>query len=432
MPLEEIDLSNPLMAQFWTEDPAVVDQKLKTIRQAPPAFYPEAPTEGIGIPDGPGGWAIAQYELILEVSRTPEVYSSAQGITIIDTPDYFNEFFGSMIAMDDPRHARLRRLVSKGFTPRMLQRLESSVFEKATEIIDAIADRGECDFVTDVAAQLPLSIVCDLMGVPASQIDFVFDQTNIILGASDPEFVPDGTDIVASLLGAGGALAELMASVAEQKRGRDGDDLTSILVNAEIEGERLTTAEIASFFILLVVAGNETTRNAISWGLHYLTTNPIQREIWQNDVARATPFAVEEIVRLASPVNSMRRTAVRDSTLGGVEIAAGDKLVLFYSAANRDEQHFPEPLSFDVLRDPNRHLGFGGPGPHYCLGAHLARLEIGAMFTELFGRLPDIEASAAPTLLQSNFIRGIKRLPARFAPALPFVAKDDATRGGTK
>lgn len=414
MPLEDIDLGNPLMAQFWTEDPAVVDQRLKAIRETPPAFYPEAPTAVIGIPDGPGGWAITQYELILEMSRTPEVYSSARGITVIETPDYFNEFFSSMIAMDDPRHARLRRLVSKGFTPRMLARLENSVAEQANEILDTIADRSECDFVAEVAAQLPLSIVCDLMGVPRSEIAFVFEQTNIILGASDPEYAPDGTDIVAALLGAGGALAELMTSVAESKRGGDDDDLTSLLVNAEIEGERLTDSEIASFFILLVVAGNETTRNAISWGLHYLTTNPEQRRIWQTDVAGITPLAVEEIVRLASPVNSMRRTATRDTVLGGVEIAEGDKLVMFYSAANRDDTVFTDPLSFDVRRDPNRHLGFGGPGPHFCLGAHLARREIGIMFTELFRRFPDIEATGPPTLLQSNFIRGIKRLPASF------------------
>ncbi|MDW3176689.1 MAG: cytochrome P450 [Acidimicrobiia bacterium] len=416
MSLEENDLTNPLLAPFWTEDPAVVDAKLQVIRSQPPAFYPEAPTESIGIPDGPGAWAVTQYDLILEMSRTPEIYSSARGITVLETPEYFNEFFGSMIAMDDPRHARLRRLVSKGFTPRMLARLESGVLEQANEIIDDISGRGECDFVFDVAAQLPLIIVCDLMGVPRSQIGFVFDQTNIILGASDPEFVPEGTDIVTALLGAGGALAELMTSVAESKRGSDADDLTSILVNAEIEGERLSDADIASFFILLVVAGNETTRNAISWGLHYLTQNPEERQIWQSNVESVTPTAVEEIVRLASPVNLMRRTATRDTTLGGVEIAEGDKLAMFYGAANRDETLFVDPLRFDVRRDPNRHIGFGGPGPHFCLGAHLARREIGIMFTELFRRLPDIEASGAPDLLQSNFIHGIKRLPATFTP----------------
>ena len=413
---EDVDLTNPILAQFWTEEAAVVDAKLATIRARPPAFYPEAPTENIGIPNGPGAWAVTQYDLILEMSRTPEIYSSARGITVLDTPDYFNEFFSSMIAMDDPRHAHLRKLISKGFTPRMLARLEDSVLEQTNEIIDNVSNRGECDFVVDVASQLPLVIVCDLMGVPRSQIDFVFDQTNIILGASDPEYVPHGTDIVSALLGAGGALAQLMTSVAEVKRGGDGQDLTSILVNAEIEGERLSDADIASFFVLLVVAGNETTRNAISWGLHYLTQNPEQRQIWQTDVEAVTPTAIEEIVRLASPVNLMRRTAMRDTTLGGVNISEGDKLAMFYGAANRDETMFSDPLAFDVRRDPNRHLGFGGPGPHFCLGAHLARREIGIMFHELFRRLPDIETSGPPDLLQSNFIHGIKRLPATFTP----------------
>ncbi len=416
MSLDEIDLNNPILAEFWIEDPAIVDEKLRTIRARPPAFYPETPTESIGIPNGPGAWAVTQYDLILEMSRTPEIYSSARGITVLETPDYFNEFFGSMIAMDDPRHARLRKLISKGFTPRMLSQLEGGVLEQTNEIIDTVSEQGECDFVVDVAAKLPLIIVCDLMGVPRSQIDFVFDQTNIILGASDPEYVPGGTDIVTALLGAGGALAELMTSVAESKRGGDGQDLTSILVNAEIEGERLSDADIASFFILLAVAGNETTRNAISWGLHYLTQNPEQRQIWQSNVETVTPTAVEEIVRLASPVNLMRRTATRDTTLGGVDIAEGDKLAMFYGAANRDETMFADPLRFDVRRDPNRHIGFGGPGPHFCLGAHLARREIGIMFTELFRRLPDIEASGPPDLLQSNFIHGIKRLPATFTP----------------
>jgi cytochrome P450 len=411
---EPLDLTNPILAEFWTEEPSVVDAKLAEIRRQPPAFYPEPYTASIGI--GPGAWAITQYDLILEMSRTPEVYSSAKGITVFDLPPDFNVFFSSIIAMDDPRHAHLRRLVSKGFTPRMMQRLEGSIVTQANEIIDEVSDRGSCDFVLDVAARLPLAIVCDLMGVPRSHLDFIFEQTNIILGASDPEYVPRGNDIVSSLLQAGGALAELMTDVASSKKGGDGDDLTSILVNAEIDGEQLSTADIASFFILLVVAGNETTRNAISWGLHYLTHNPDQRRIWQDDLERVTPTAVEEIVRLASPVTLMRRTATRDTMLGGVDIAEGDKLAMFYLAANRDDEMFVDPLQFKVTRSPNRHIGFGGPGPHFCLGAHLARREIGVMFTELFRRLPDIEATAMPDVLQSSMIHGIKHLPVKFTP----------------
>jgi cytochrome P450 len=414
--LDQEAATNPLLAKFWVEPAAHIDQTLADLRRAGPVFMDEQFVSDIGLETGPGAWVITQHDLILEMSKTPEVYSSASGITVLDLPPEFLEFFSSMIAMDDPQHARLRKLVSAGFTPRMLNRLEDSVRDQADEIISSIATLGRCDFVVDVAARLPLVIVCDLMGVPRSELDFVFEQSNVILGASDPEYVPDAVDIPTALLGAGAALAELMIEVAESKRGGNGDDLTSILVNAELDGERLSFSEIASFFILLVVAGNETTRNAISWGLHYLAQFPEQRALWQNDPDRITSTAVEEIVRLASPVTYMRRTATRDITLGGAEIASGDKLAMFYLAANRDETLFSDPLRFDVQREPNRHLGFGGPGPHFCLGAHLARREIGVMFTQLFARLPDIEATGEIDVLQSSFIHGVKHLTAEFTP----------------
>ncbi len=351
------------------------------------------------------------------MSKNPETFSSASGITVTDLPMEFVEYFNSMIAMDDPRHARLRRIVSAGFTPGVMKRLEDSVQEIAAGIVDGIADRGEVDFVVDVAAALPLKIVCDLMGIPESQYEFVFDQTNIILGASDPEYVDKEADILTALLTAGEGLSNLMTEVAERKRGGDGTDLTSILVNAELEDDQLSVSDLASFFILLVVAGNETTRNAISWGLRYLTDNPDQRQLWQSDFETYAASAVEEIVRLSSPVTYMRRTATRDTELGGQKIAEGDKLCMFYLAANRDEAVFDDPLRFDITRNPNPHIGFGGPGPHFCLGAHLARREITVMFRELFTRLPDIEASGPPDLLMTSFIHGIKHMQASFTPS---------------
>ncbi len=411
-------LPNPLSAFYWVRQPDEVEADLAHLRSLGPTFFPEPPIpDDVPLTPGPGSWVLSNYDDILHVSKNPKIFSSAQGITIMDQPVEFLEFFSSMIAMDDPRHARLRRIVSAGFTPRVLQRLEGSVQQVAAEVVDGVCERGEVDFVTDVAALLPLRIVCDLMGIPLSELQFVFDRTNVILGAGDPEYVNEASDIVTAILTAGAELAELMKQVAATKVGDGrGEDLTSILVNAELEDDQLTPEDLASFFILLVVAGNETTRNATSWGLKFLTDFPDERQRWMADFEGVAPTAVEEIVRLASPVTYMRRTTTEDTTVGGVEIAAGDKVCMFYLAANRDETVFNDPYRFDVLRSPNHHLGFGGPGPHFCLGAHLARREILVMFRELFGRLPDIHATGEPDLLQSAFIHGIKHLPASFTP----------------
>ena len=419
-PATEGDPRNPIHNVFWKRHRSEVEEDLGRLRAQPLTFLPGfkfyGDLESIRVP---GAWVVSRLAPILEVSRNPQIYSSASGITINDFPPEFNEYFNSIIAMDDPRHARLRRLVSAGFTPRMLARLEDSVRDQARLIVDEVCERGECDFVTDVAARLPLRIVCDLMGIPASQHDFVFDQSNVVLGAGDSEYVPEFGDLITAILTAGGALAQLMDDVAESKVGVDSGDLTSILVNAEVDGERLTRAELASFFVLLVVAGNETTRNAISWGLVYLTDHPDQRRIWTEDFEGTAPSAVEEIVRIASPVTYMRRTALCDTELEGRRIDEGDQVVMHYLCANRDESTFADPLAFDVRRDPNPHVGFGGPGPHYCLGAHLARREIKVMFRELFSRIGDIRATGEPDLLASSFIHGIKHLPAEFTPTSP-------------
>jgi cytochrome P450 len=412
-------LPNLLYPEFWVRPMPEIEVDLAQLRAAGPLHFlpePEIP-EGIPLVAGPGSWVAVKHAEILEVSKHPDIYSSASGITLLDSPPEFNEFFSSMIAMDDPRHARLRKIVSAGFTPRMLRRLEESVQQVAAQIVDKVGGRGECDFVVDVAAALPLRIVCDLMGIPESEYKFVFEQSNIILGAADPEYVAPGGDILTAILTAGGALAQLMDEVARSKAGGTGDDLTSMLVNAEIDGDKLTHADLASFFILLTVAGNETTRNAISWGLRFLTDNPDQRAIWAADFEGVAPTAVDEIVRMASPVTYMRRTLTRDAVLAGQQLKAGDKLCMFYLSANRDEDVFADPLRFDVRRPSSpAHVGFGGPGPHFCLGAHLARREITVMFRELLTRLPDIEAVSEPEPLLSSFIHGVKHLRARFTP----------------
>ena len=407
--------------EFWVRPQMQIEAELEEYRtQYPVAFVPEPQMpEGSPIPQGKGTWILTKHADIAYASRNPDIFSSAQGITILDSPPEFNEFFNSMIAMDDPRHARLRRIVSKGFTPKMLSKLEGSVQEVAGSIIDDVSEKGEIDFIVDVAAALPLKIVCDLMGIPSSYYQEVFDCSNVILGAGDSEYVPPGGDILSAILEAGITLQSIMNEVAESKVGIDGDDLTSKLVNADLEDDKLTSGDLASFFILLVVAGNETTRNAIGWGLKYLTDNPDQRKIWESDFDAVAPTAVEEIVRLASPVTYMRRTTTQDIVIREQEIKAGDKVCMFYLAANRDEEVFDDPYKFDVLRQPNNHLGFGGPGPHFCLGAHLARREITVMFRELFRRLPDIEACGEPDVLAASFIHGVKHLPAKFTPTKP-------------
>tara|TARA_X000000368_G_scaffold265545_1_gene210259 strand:- start:787 stop:2052 length:1266 start_codon:yes stop_codon:yes gene_type:complete len=414
----EIQQPNILNAEFWVRPQNLIEKELASYRSDHPVCFvpePQMPA-GSPIPQGPGSWVLTKHEDILHASRNPEIFSSAQGITILDSPPEFNEFFSSMIAMDDPRHARLRRIVSQGFTPRMLNRLEDSVQEVASEIIDNVQEKGEIDFIVDIAAALPLKIVCDLMGIPASYYQEVFDCSNVILGAGDSEYVPPGGDILTAILEAGITLQSIMNEVAESKVGKGGDDLTSKLVNAELEDDKLSTGDLASFFILLVVAGNETTRNAIGWGLKYLTDNPEQRKIWESDFDTVAPTAVEEIVRLASPVTYMRRTATKDTLVRGKQIQEGDKVCMFYLAANRDEDVFEDSQKFDVLRNPNPHVGFGGPGAHFCLGAHLARREITVIFRELFSRLPDIKASGEPEALAASFIHGVKHLPATFTP----------------
>jgi cytochrome P450 len=411
--LDEINLSD---IEFWTLPIEVREGAFKSLREQRPMASFEEPDPGVDwIPQGPGYYAVTRHADVLEASRRSDVFVSGLGATsAVDMPVEFLEFFGSMINMDDPRHARLRGIVSRAFTPRMLKQLEDDVVRAAAEIVEDIRDKGSCDFVTEVAARLPLKIICDMMGIPASDYPMVLSRSNVILSSGDPEYIPEGEDIAAALLGAGGELAQMVQQLGRYRLDHPSDDLTSALVNAEVDGDRLSEQELGSFFILLVVAGNETTRNAISHGLRVLTDHPEQRRVWAEDVDGRARTAVDEIVRWASPVIFMRRTAVADTTLGGRDVKSGDKFLLFYNSANRDEATFADPWRFDVSRDPNPHVGFGGPGPHYCLGAHLARREITVMFRELFRRLPSIEATGEPVRLRSSFINGIKHMTCAF------------------
>jgi cytochrome P450 len=410
--VDEIGLSE---LDFWVRPLEEREGAFATLRAERPISFHAEPRLEI-LPQGPGFWALVRHADILEVSRNPETFCSGKGVNIADMPVQFNEFFGSMISMDDPKHGRLRRIVSRGFTPRRLRKVEEEVRRAADKVIDAVLDKGGCDFVTEIAAALPLEIICNMMGIPESQHQFVFDRTNMILGAGDPEYISEPTEIIPALLNAGSELAQLVMDLGRHRLQNPTDDLTSVLINAEVDGERLSEQELGSFFVLLVVAGNETTRNAISHGMKALCDYPEQRALWASDFERVAPTAVEEIVRWATPVIHFRRTATRDTEIGGQKIAEGEKVVLWYCSGNRDESVFDEPFRFDLTRKPNEHVGFGGPGPHFCMGAHLARREITVMFREIFRRLPDLQVTAEPDRLASFFIHGIKHMPCEFTP----------------
>jgi methyl-branched lipid omega-hydroxylase len=367
-------------------------------------------------------YAVTRYDEVVEISRRPQDFCSGKGaVSIPDMPTEALDFFGSFINMDDPRHARQRGIVARSFTPRQLQGVLDSVETICTEVIDDFCEQGEADLVEVLSQPFPLLVICDMMGIPRSEFQTVLDATNVILGGGDPEFIGD-RDVVSALFEAGMQLTALMNELADERRKSPTDDLTSKLVHNDVGEEMLAPNEIAPFFILLAVAGNDTTRTAISHGMNLLHQNPEQRRIWQDDLERVTPTAVEEIVRVASPVTFMRRTATGDVSVSGHDFSEGDKVVMFYGAANRDPRQFDDPERFDVLRDPNPHVGFGGPGPHFCLGAHLARREVSVVFRQLLTRLPDIEVTGDPVPLDAlgiPLVGGIKRLPVRFTPTAP-------------
>ena len=374
-------------------------------------------------------FAVTAYAELVEISRRPQDYCSGKGsVNISDMPTEALEFFGSFIAMDDPKHARQRGIVARSFTPRKLQGVLDSVETICTEVIDDLCEQGEVDLVEALSQPFPLLVICDMMGIPRSEFDTVLRATNVILGGGDAEMMGlpansggtiDPNELIGAFFGAGMELIGLMNELAEFRRKNPTDDLTSALVHNDLGEDMLTPEEIGPFFILLAVAGNDTTRTALSHGMHLLSQNPDQRKIWQDDLDGVTPTAVDEIVRVASPVTFMRRTVTHDLTLSGHDFKEDDKLILFYGAANRDPKVFEDPGRFDGRRDPNPHVGFGGPGPHFCLGAHLARRELSVAFRQILTRLPDIEVVGEPVLLDAlgvPLVGGIKRLPVRFTP----------------
>lgn len=389
------------------ERSGVPHEALAHLRAHDPVAWMDEPDDGVGF------WAITRYQDVVDISRNPMLFSSYRGGSNITDypPDDLSKIRMLMVNMDPPQHVKFRKLVSTGFTPRMVQALEGRVRASVDGIIDRVIGWGECDFVREIAAELPLQVIAELLGIPLEERQVIFDLSNRLIGFDDPEFQT-------SLEDAQLASAEMWMyanNLATGRRGQSGTDLITVLMNAEIDGEHLTEMEFDSFFLLLSVAGNETTRNLISGGMRALLANPEQ---WER--LKANPdlvdTAVEEMLRWVSPLIHFRRTATEDTVIRGQEIKEGDKVVLYYPSANRDEEIFQDAHLFDVGRTPNEHLAFG-VGEHFCLGANLARLEIRWMFKALIERMPDIELNGETRRLRSNFINGIKEMPVRFTPA---------------
>jgi cytochrome P450 len=364
--------------------------------------------------EGSGFWAVTRYDDVVAIGRDPETYSSYRGGIMLPDADEAS-LAGSrlmMLFMDPPRHTRYRTLVNRGFTRNAAQRLAARIEELAAQIIDAVIERGHCDLVEELAGKLPSYFIADVMGIPLEDGRRLYELTEIMHSADPALSAERRNSAVVEMLG-------YAASVARLKQNAPADDLATLLVQAEIDGDRLSEQDFSWFFLLLINAGGDTTRNLVAGGMQALFDFPEQRRRLQNDFETLLPTAVEEMLRWCSPVVHMRRTATRDLTLRDRAIHEGDKVVMFYGAANRDEAVFADADRFDVGRTPNEHVAFGGGGPHYCLGSHVARIEIAAMLRELLTRLPDIEPDGPTEWLPSVFISGPRSMPVRFTPGPP-------------
>jgi cytochrome P450 len=366
--------------------------------------------------DGTAGfWAITKYEDVRTISRQPKLFSSsAKGVMVGEpTEEELAPSRQMMLFMDPPQHDRFKALVSRGFTPKRAQLLAGRIAELARQIVDDVVERGECDLVADVAGRLPSALIAELMGIPREDGEHLYELTEIMHTTDEQvHSVEDRLQAVAEMLG-------YAADVVERKRRAPADDIASALVQAEIDGDRLTAGELQFFFLLLVNAGGDTTRNLVAAGMQQLFDHPDERARLVADMEGLMPTAVEEMLRYTSPVANFQRTLMEDTTVRGVELLAGDRVVLFYGSANRDEDAFAAPDRFDIGRTPNPHVAFGGGGPHLCLGLHVARIETAAMLRELLTRMPDLEPTEPPELLASSFIAGVKRMPVRFTPTAP-------------
>ncbi|MFG2841912.1 cytochrome P450 [Kitasatospora sp. NPDC048296] len=400
------DLADP---RFWQLPAPARAAAFAELRRRPaPAYFGDRAT-------GRGFHALVRHADVVEASRTPAVFLSGPGVTTPEPARWVRVLFGdSMVNLDDPRHAQLRRIVSRAFTPRLLGRVEEDVRRITTALVDEVERGRPADFVGAVAAELPFQVICTMMGIPAESRRAILDlvnRTSEDIGVARPlrrRFRVPGRGLAALA-----RMQGIVAGIGRERRRRPAEDLISALVTADVDGRRLTGRELGAFFTLLLVAGVETTRNALAHGLHLLTVHPEQRALLLADLNGRLDGAVDEIVRHASPIIQFRRTVAVDHELGGPGgplLRAGEKVALYYGSANQDEEVFPDPDAFDITRSPNPHLGYGGGGPHYCLGAHLARQEMTALLRELFTRLPDARSVGAPELVPSSFDHRVRSL----------------------
>ena len=416
MRLEDVDLMD--LDAFVRGDH---HEMFKVLReQAPVSFHPE--------PDGPGFWSVTKHADLQMVNRDTATFSSELGGTQRfdmgegDTADFDTRGL-MLVDTDPPKHTRLRRLVNKGFTPRMINMLEQHLRYRAELIVDNVIEKGECEFVEDLAAELPLQAIAEIMGVPQEDRHLMFQWSNAMIGAQDEEYSDTPDSRGGENTQARAAAMEVYAyanQLGAARRDDPREDIVTTLINAEIEGEQLTELEFDMFMLLLVVAGNETTRNATAHGMHALLNHPDEFAKLRAHEGDSAYFstAADEILRWATPVLHFRRTATVDTEVRGVPIAAGEKVLMWHISANRDEEVFEDPFRFDIERTPNDHVAFGGGGAHYCLGANLAKLELQIIFDEVLSRMPDITQAGPAETLRSNFIGGVKHLPVTFTPGV--------------
>jgi cholest-4-en-3-one 26-monooxygenase len=384
-------------------------RELAELRRAAPVWWNSQPRGSAGF-DDEGFWVVTRHSDVMEISRSSEKFGSWQNTAIIrfgeqTTRDSIEMQRLILLNIDPPEHTKLRGIVSRGFTPRAIGSLRAALTARAERIVQVALSEGTGDFVTDVACELPLQAIAELLGVPQEDRRKIFEWSNAMIGYDDPEFADEGAAAAREMVG-------YAMQMAEDRRRCPRDDIVTRLVHAEVDGGQLSPDEFGFFMILLSVAGNETTRNAISHGMLAFFENPGQWELYQ---AERPETAADEIVRWATPVTVFQRTAKADTVLGGQQIAEGDRLGLFYRSANFDEEVFDRPERFDVRRSPNPHLGFGGTGAHYCLGASLARLEIDLIFNAIADALPAIRLAGEPQRLRSGWLNGIKHLPVSYA-----------------